>query len=334
MNLEDLFISYNQVTPVEFIAPEDSNVDDGNIYINFQRAKKASEPVQNEPEETLDIEDSELPTIQNGFLFDWKVLNYKNPLEYDEEDTQFNSTTPFNSEAAAKAAKSNGNQSQPVQKQTKKPLNKSQKTYINKAKYWMQQFERFGITPEQQIAIVAAMSTECNLEPKGAVEKKELAGKGNTKAGWAHAGEGSIGFTHWETKRKIIERFNADPRRKGPKLPVTEVEYAKNNARHIVDLDDEDHALITYLFYENLLNKTKNLNFNDLMGEFYMEKAGRGFGQRKGAGSTPYQKAVYTGKVYQRSHAKMGYIKASKTNTFLKSLNNAKVLADGLGFTV
>jgi hypothetical protein len=47
----------------------------------------------------------------------------------------------------------------------------------------MNQFANLGVGKNQQIAIVSAMLTECGLNPKGSVNKKEFAGKGNTEAG-------------------------------------------------------------------------------------------------------------------------------------------------------
>jgi hypothetical protein len=94
------------------------------------------------------------------------------------------------------------------------------------------------------------MMQECGLKPKGAVEKSELAGKGNTEAGWAGAGEGAIGFTHWSLKSKMIKAYNNHPNRKGPKLSEIKSEYAKPSSRHIADLDDDDHALMVAIFYK------------------------------------------------------------------------------------
>jgi hypothetical protein len=89
---------------------------------------------------------------------------------------------------------------------------------------------------------------------------------------------------------------------------------------------------MTYLYYQKLLKRTEGLNFDDTIAEFYLEKAGRGYGKGAGANATPYEKAVYTGKRYQKFHADQGYAKASKTNVFLKSLNYARNLASQVGY--
>lgn len=202
-----------------------------------------------------------------------------------------------------------------------------------RAPYWMQQFTNLGISLPQQLAILAAMSTECNLKPFGAVNKKEFEGRGRTKPGWAHAGEGSIGFTHWKTKKKFIEMYNADPRREGPKLSTDESEYAKNESRHIADLSDKDHALITYLYYKPLIDKTQGMNFADTVASFYIQKAAPGWAKDAGS-DIPYDQAVYIGNRYQKIHEEDGYIKASKTNSFLSSLAYARNLAKQFGITL
>lgn len=70
--------------------------------------------------------------------------------------------------------------------------------------------------------------------------------------------------------------YNADPRREGPKLSTDESEYAKNESRHIADLSDKDHALITYLYYKPLIDKTQGMNFADTVASFYIQKAAPG----------------------------------------------------------
>ena len=305
MTLDELFVSHKQVDPVEFEFKKPSLPQP--IYLNLDRAQQVTATNGQAQKNTA-------PDIPEEDMKNWKVSNLSD-LDWKV------SSHPSSSKQSTK--------------QSSKPYSGTPtKVNSERAQYWMQKFANLGADTNQQIAIVSAMVTECGLNPRGSVEKKELAGQGNTKAGWAHAGEGAVGFTHWDLKQKLIKQFNNDPRRKGKPLPTSEQDYAKNNARHISDLDDDDQALITAIFYQNLLNKTKGMNFDDRVGEFYMEKAGRGFGQRKGAGNTPYEKAVYTGKVYQQSHAKLGYHNAAKTNTFLKSLDYAKGLANQLGYTI
>ena len=199
-----------------------------------------------------------------------------------------------------------------------------------RVQYWMKKFASFGLTTNQQLALVAAMKPECSLKPQGSVNKHELTKGGGTKGGWAHAGEGTVHFTHWDIKKKFIDLYNSDPRRQGPELSNIEAEYADPNARHIADLSDDDHALFTYLCYKPILDRTKNINFNDLVAEFYLQKAGRNFA----TGATPYAKAVATGQHYQRAHAKQGHLNAAKVNNFIRSLNYAKNLAKQYGIAI
>lgn len=305
MTLSDLFVSYKQVDPVsvDVSYPELPKP----IYGNLDRARSVTS------EATMDTSTTD-PAISQSV-----DVGSNTELEEMYKDN------------SAKALQEANREAQPTTKAKRKKM----KVTPERAKYWMDKFAKYGVTEKQQIAIVSAMMTECGLNPVGAVEKKELAGQGNTKKGWAHAGEGAVGFTHWSLKKKLIEKYNAHPNRQGPKLSTDEAEYAKSSSRHIADLNEDDHALLAYLFYQPLLEKTAGeTDFNNIMAEFYMEKAGRGFGQRPGAGTTPYEKAVYTGKVYQRSHEKMGYHKAAKVNGFIKALNYAKDLGEQLGYSV
>lgn len=199
---------------------------------------------------------------------------------------------------------------------------------LDRARYWFKEFDKYGMTPLQKIALIAAMNTECGLNPVGSVNREELTKGLNTKGGWAHAGEAAFGLTHWDTKKKYIDLYNADPRRKGPKLSNIESEYANPNARHIANLSDEDHGLLTNLYYKKLIDRTKGeTDLRNLVAEFYLQKAGRG----NVTGNTAHEKAVAKGKMYMKSHAKQGYTKASQTNQYLKSLDRAVFLAKELG---
>ena len=298
MNLSDLFVSHKQVDPIEFDA--DTPELPQPIYLNLGRAQQAASSghVESTPDSSEDMSS-------------WKVDSSEDMSTWSVPGSVVNQNTTTYKPQTTKTGVKMGN--------------------TERAKYWADKFAAYGLSEAQRVAIVAAMRTECGLNPVGSVNKEELAGKGNTKPGWAHAGEGSIGITHWDTKKKLIDRFNSDPRRKGPKLSVVESEYAKTNSRHIADLDEDDHALITLLYYEPLLRRIKpGASFQDTVAEFYLSKAGRGFAK----GATPYDHAVATGEHYQRSHARQGYTKASKTNQFLKSLDYANALAQSLGYSV
>lgn len=298
MQLSDLFVSHKQVDPVTFNRDEPTLPQP--IYLNLDRARKATTDESETTEETTPEEKEDMHT--------WKVggddSSPEVKLDWSVPRAQQLTTPKF-------AGATVGN--------------------TDREKYWMSKFANYGLSDYQQLALLAAMRTECGLKPMGAVNKYELNHKGNTKGGWAHAGEGTVGFTHWDTKKKYIDMFNADPRRKGAKLTNIESEYAKAGTRHIADLDDDDQMLMTYLYYKPLIDRTKNeTDFKNIMAEFYLQKAGRGFAKT----GTSYERAVATGKHYQKTHAKQGHIKASQTNQFLKSLERATQMAQSLGYSV
>lgn len=319
MKLSDLFVSHKQVNPVDFEIYEDDVVD--NIYLNLDRAKSAlaaSKDVRPpyEVEPLSEPISSPIPTTPS-LAFDMSTWRVGRSSTHDvSSEWKVRMGMPQINEEIY--TNDGGNPSA--------SLGDSER-----ARYWANIYSGFGLNEAQQVAIISAMKTECSLNPFGAVNRKELEGKGNTKPGWAHAGEGTIGITHWKTKKELIDRFNADPRRKGPKLSNVESEYAKADSRHIADLGDEDQALITILFYQPLLDRMKgNTSFNDTIAEFYLSKAGRGFA----SGATPYDHAVATGEYYRKSHADLGYKTAAQTNQFLKSLDYATGIARELGYSV
>lgn len=311
MTLSDLLVSYNEVRPDE-LSTIDSNLPD--LFSLVDTSSYTDSP-------TSSTDQTSTPDKQKQ---SWYFSDYAG-------GKSLYGMTPVQNEPTVKSNTKSTNNIQDVQSSEAPPLKGN---VVERAKYWMNQFSRFGINSVQSLALVSTMLGECGLNPKGSVNRKELEGKGNTKKGWAHAGEGAVGFTHWSLKKRLIEQYNKDPRRKGPKLTTSESEYEKSTTRHISDLENEDHALMTYLFYKDRLNATKNYDFNNLIGDFYLEKAGRGFGNRKGAGSTPYEKALFTGKIYQESHKKLGYLKAAKVNTFERTLDQARSLATQLGISV
>lgn len=300
MDLYNLFVRHKQVDPIQFSTPTPNLPD--SIYVNLDRAKDVVMQQQSAQQEytTDDIK----PQIQ--------VQSNPSTWQVQQTSTATNQSNTTNNSPKVDVKASN------------------LKAYGgDKIKYWADKFAKLGFTAQQQIAVVSSMMQECGLKPKGSVEKKELSGGGNTKKGWAHAGEGGVGFTHWGLKSRLIKEYNNHPLRKGPKLAESEAEYAKTNSRHIADLEDDDQALMVAIFYKNLLNKTQSLNLQDTVAEFYMEKAGRGYGANvKGS---RYDKALHTGKVYQNSHRKLGYIRASKTNGFLKALADAEGVSQKLG---
>lgn len=299
MRLSELFVSHKQVEPIQvepLAMPEPTP-----IYVNLERAQKVANP---EPTQTQ-------PEPQPLDMSTWKAANVPETSE---------SRTSSASESRTASSSAGG----------KKELSKYGLT--NRAKYWMDIYGNLGLDRPQQIAMVSMMMGECGLNPQGAVEKKELAGEGNTKAGWAHAGEGAIGLTHWATKKTYIQMYNADPRRQGPELSTNEAEYSKSSSRHIADLNDADQALLATIVFSSVLKRSKNLSFEDLIGDFYLQKAGRGFGKGAGKGASFYDQAMQAGTVYQNTHANLGYTKAAQTNSFVRHMGWAQELAEIVGY--
>lgn len=310
MDLNSLFVDYNQVEPASIHVNRPTLPQ--NIYLNLERAQQA---ISAEPASSTSPE----PRAPEEDMSSWKVRDFY----YQRTPEQAKPEGASSPAPGSKSGSSAVAQARAYVGGSSKSPTRSMKM-DERAVYWMDKFAKLGLSPIHQMAIVSAMHGECGLTPKGAVERKELAGKGNTKKGWAHAGEGAVGFTHWNLKRDLIAKYNADPRRKGPKLSTNEAEYARPDSRHIADLDDDDHALMATLFYGDLLKKTTGMSFNDTVAEFYLQKAGRGFGGKTG---TSHDKAMKAARVYQKSHAKLGYIEASKVNTYLKQLNFATRLS-------
>ena len=165
MNLSDLFVSYKQVDPVSH-SFDKPNLPEP-IYLNLDRAREVT---SGSPESTSTDE------AASEDMTTWKVGGD------DEEDTSDDVTTwrvpsitPIGTSAKATTTKTN----------TPVALMKTS----DREKYWMNKFADYGLTQYQQLALLAAMRTECGLNPVGAVNRYELEHKGNTKGGWAHAGE-------------------------------------------------------------------------------------------------------------------------------------------------
>ena len=306
MTLNELFTSYNQVFPVTFQS------EDNNIYSNLNRARNTSNSYKNwkvgqhssdsnylhwkvnpEPEESKTknpkIKDSIYSIADDGTKYiDLSKVNINDYIHLNVIQEQINQLD------------------------------------MNKAKLWINRFEKLGFNKEQSIALAAMVFEESRFNPKK-YNKDEFDGKSkNVTPGWTGCGEGCTQITHWSTKQKLIKKLNNDSRRTGAKLPETKEEYSKNNSRHIVDLNENDAALITALYYENALNQTKNTNFEDTICKFYLEKAGPG-------GSAAYytdlmDKAVARGLDYAKTHESMGYKNSGSRNKFIEGLKIAEYI--------
>jgi len=144
-------------------------------------------------------------------------------------------------------------------------------------------------------ALTACMVQECACNPR-VVNTWERDGKSPNISthGWSNAGEGAVGFTFWNIKQKLIGRLNSDPRAH-QKLPTTEAGYIKGP--HICDLDFHDQMLMLSYFYDNTIRKLgSSVDATVAAAEFFLDKAGRGFGK----GETIFDKAYAAGAKYQK----------------------------------
>lgn len=193
-------------------------------------------------------------------------------------------------------------------------------SFAGKKEQWLSAVKGFGLTDNQANALVACMMYECGLNHT-LYNKLEYSGKGaKGTQGW-HCGEGTVGFTFWNLKERLIKAFNADSRSK-KKLASTWETYSLSGPR-IIDLSLEDAALFTIKFYQNLINKTKDADLDTCVAEFYLEKAGRGGSAKKG--NTPYERAYNRSLDYMATHTKQG---CKAKNTFLCTLNTARMMAN------
>lgn len=329
MTLNELFVSHKQVDPVKF---ESTTVDPmQDIYLNLARAQQAVS--SDESEESSDV---------------WTVQDSED-IDEDTEDTynwrvDFGKTSPVDPEQHALYQKqSNSNNTMSKGKQWLKQagawwdelvsgaydkFNVGDK--LQKAKTWLNKFISLGMSNIQALALTGQVYAECGFNPKKPMTY-ELSGKSNNKSthGWSGAGEGAVQFTHWDTKQKLIKKYNADSRREGPKLTTDRDTYNKATTRHISDVSENDHALLTYLFYEDLINNTASDDFYNLFGAFYLRKAGNFASDR----SAPLIEQAYsTGKYYQKSHTNNGLTNAGKVNNMLKALYFTQDLGTTLGY--
>lgn len=306
MTLNELFTSYNQVFPVTFQS------ENNNIYSNLNRARNTSNSYKN-----------------------WKVGQHSSDSNYlhwkvNPEPEKSKTKNPKIKDSIYSIA-DDGNKyidlskvniddyihSDVIQEQ----INQLD---MNKAKLWINRFEKLGFNKKQSIALAAMVFEESRFNPQK-YNKDEFEGKSkNVTPGWAGCGEGCTQITHWSTKEKLIKKLNDDYRRTGDKLPETKEEYSKNNSKHIVDLNENDAALITALYYENALKQTENTSFEDTVCKFYLAKAGPG-------GSAAYytdlmDKAIVRGLDYAKTHESMGYENSGSRNKFIEGLRIAEYI--------
>ena len=312
MTLNELFVSHKQVDPVKFESTVIEPTQD--LYLNLGRAQQAvSSDHHDETWRVKDEEDTDTDKYNQKVDF-----NEINPQQQQSNDTNKSKQGP----------KQKGTWWDELISGAYDKFNVGDK--LQKAKTWINKFINLGMNQLQALALTGQVYSECGFNPNKPNDF-ELSGKSNNSSvhGWSGAGEGAIQFTHWSTKQNLIKKYNADPRREGPKLTTDQNTYNKSTTRHISDLSENDHALLTYLFYEDLIKQNTNNDFYDLFGSFYLRKAGN-FAKDKNA--PLIEQAYSTGQYYQKSHTNNGLVNAGKVNNILKTLYFTQDLGTKLGY--
>lgn len=192
-------------------------------------------------------------------------------------------------------------------------------SHFKNTQSWIAACKKHGLNDLQTAALVACMMYECGLN-QNVVNQLEFEGRGAKGTDGWHAGEGTVGFTFWNLKEQLIKQYNADSRSK-QKLPSDWGTYSGSGPR-IKDLGIDDAALFTMIFYDKLIKSTKNDSLDNIVAEFYLQKAGRGGSAKKG--KTPVERALLRSQDYMKTHAKQG---CKAKNTFALTLASARLLA-------
>lgn len=332
MTLQDISTSYRQVQPVTF------NTDTGEIIVNdiYNNRARAQQVTTSEPSAT------DMST--------WKVGGQDNTSNQYNWRVNFGKVSPVDPEAHMQlmggASSDQTNNSDNFMTQTLNKVGKwwdemnlSQynllsKDRLEKAKRWINNFQKMGLSKLQSLALVGNVVAECNFN-YNAVNKQELNGKSTNKSthGWINAGEGLVQFTGWDNKLRLINKYNQDPLRQGPKITTDPQEYARDDSRHISSVSEHDAALFVKYFYEDFLDKQKNASFEDIMGSFYLRKSGNhlNYSQKK---LPLIEQAYLEGIYYNNFHNSQSYRqgKQKQSNGFVKALRFSYDLGKELGY--
>lgn len=194
------------------------------------------------------------------------------------------------------------------------------RSYGSKINEWANAFVSIGWSGNIIPALIGNMIYECGLNHK-LYNKAEFnqtsinGSKPNPKAAGWNCGEGTVGFTFWTTKQKLISMYNADPR-STQKLPTSWDAYQAGP--HIIDVSLKDAAIMTDIWYTKMTPAMNNIrqsggnDFSTMVAEFFIDKAGRGFA----TGSTSAEKAFNAAKHYDKYSGGAG-------NMFLRTLKTA-----------
>lgn len=319
MELNEIFQSDKLVQPVWFSPESQSN----DLYANAGRARQVAED-----QYTWKVGGSSTPNY--GWVVEYGKISPTNP-----DDHMFANQTQVNI--------NNGNIiSRTLNKIGKwwdeinlQQYNIFSKDKLNKAKEWMGYFKQIGLSDIQSIALIGNVVAECNFNHK-AVNQQELRGQSSNPRthGWTGAGEGLVQFTFWDNKLKLIEKYNADSRRQGDKITTDPEKYNQDNARHISSVNKHDAALFVEYWYKDLMNKYNDSDFDNLMGAFYLRKAGNHSQKIKKGNYSLIEQAYNTGVYYNNYHNKESYRqgKQKQTNNFVKALRFSYDLGKELGY--
>lgn len=323
MTLNELFVSHKQVNPVKFESTAVEPMQD--LYLNLARAQQAVlSDTTDHYDETWRVKDEE---DSDSDEYNWKVdFGKKSPI--NPEQHLLYQQQSNNMSKGKQQLKQAGAWWDELVSGAYDKFNVGDK--LQTAKTWIDKFVSLGMNPLQALVLTGQVYAECGFNPHKHNDF-ELSGKSNNKSthNWSGAGEGAVQFTHWTTKQKLIKKYNADSRREGPKLTTDQATYNKSNTRHISDVSANDHALLTYLFYEDLLQKNDNNDFYNLFGAFYLRKAGN-FASDKN--TSLIEQAYSTGQHYQKSHINNGLTNSGKVNNMLKALYFTQDLGTTLGY--
>lgn len=315
MELKDLFVSHKLVEPVsmEYLEP----VVPFNLYLNLPRVKQTlSEPEEKIEENTFNLGSQEfsndMSTWKVGFYrpYGWKVKtsDKETPPKSSGEKTP---SRTYNKETPSTITVDWLHEE--MKDDIYKPGN------LEKAYQWVQSATKQGISYNDAIALAGHVYSESKFN-NNAVNDTELRGNSTNRKthGWANAGEGLMQITHWDTKKRMIEKYNSDPNRKGERISIDKDTYSRPNSRHISSVDMDDAILFVKYFYEDRLNQDSN--FEDLVGDFYLQKAGRGHFTE----GTLIDRAYRTGEKYRKfnNHNYNAFIQSLRFSTELKKMFN------------
>lgn len=297
MELKDLFVSHKLVEPVsmEYLEP----VVPFSLYLNLPRVKQTL----SEPEEKIEENTSNLGSQEfSNDMSTWKVGFYR-PYGWKVKTSDKKTPSTITVDWLHEEMKDD----------IYKPGN------LEKAYQWVQSATKQGISQDDAIALAGHVYSESKFN-NNAVNGTELNGKSGNKNthGWVNAGEGLIQITHWDTKKKMIERYNSDPNREGEEISTDKSIYSRPDSRHISSVNMNDAILFVKYFYEDRLNQDSN--FEDLVSDFYLQKAGRGHVKE----GTLIDRAYKTGEKYRKfnNHNYNAFIQSLRFSTELKKMFN------------